>query len=107
MTGEGRTLRSGVGGGRCTCSSCVAALSGAAFAIVFERECQQVFLAAHVEAFAWFSAVFARVRYDSLAAAVNRVLRRRRRVETDRFVALWSHYLFRGRICPPRAGGRE
>ena len=34
------------------------------------------------------------IRYDNLKSAVKQVLRGRRRVETDRFVALRSHYLF-------------
>jgi len=68
--------------------------SGAAFCIAFERETQQAFLEAHVEALEWFGGVFARVRYDNLAAAVKQVFKGRRRVETDRFVALRSHYMF-------------
>jgi hypothetical protein len=38
--------------------------------------------------------VFAEVRYDNLGSAVKKVLRGRRRVETDRLIALRSHYLF-------------
>ena len=34
------------------------------------------------------------VRYDNLTSAVKQVLRGRRRVETDRFVGLRSHYMF-------------
>ncbi len=71
-----------------------ACFSGAAFCMAFRRCTQQAFLEAHVEAFAWFGGVFALVRYDNLAAAVKLVLRGRRREETDRFVALRSHYLF-------------
>jgi transposase len=82
--------------------------SGAAFAIAFERECQQAFLEAHVEAFHWFGGVFGAVRYDNLAAAVKRLLRGRRRVETDRFVALRSHYLFESVFTRPgREGAHE
>jgi hypothetical protein len=53
------------------------------------------------------------VRYDNLGSAVKRVLRGRRRVETDRFVALRSHYLFeseftlRGREGAHEKGGVE
>jgi len=68
--------------------------SGAAFCMAFRRCTQQAFLEGHVEAFAWFGGVFARVRYDNLTSAVKLVLRGRRREETDRFVALRSHYLF-------------
>ena len=71
-----------------------ACFSGAAFVTCFERETQQAFLEAHVEAFVFFGGVFAQVRYDNLRAAVKQVLRGRRRSESDRFVGLRSHYLF-------------
>jgi transposase len=68
--------------------------SGAAFAAVFAHETQQAFLEAHVDAFAFLDGVPALVRYDNLGSAVKQILKGRRRVETDRFVALRSHYLF-------------
>jgi transposase len=75
-----------------------ASFSGAAFCAASLVETQQAFLELHVEAFEWFGGVFAEVRYDNLGAAVKKVLRGRRRVETDRFVALRSHYLFDSRF---------
>lgn len=71
-----------------------ACYSGAAFVIAFERQTQQAFLEAHVEAFRFFDGSFAVIRYDNLGAAVKQVLRGRRRTEQDRFVALRSHYLY-------------
>jgi transposase len=71
-----------------------ACFSGAAFCMAFRRCTQQAFLEGHVEAFAWFDGVFALVRYDNLGSAVKLVLRGRRREQTDRFIALRSHYLF-------------
>lgn len=68
--------------------------SGAAFSMAFRRCTQQAFLEAHVEAFTWFGGVFAVIRYDNPSAAVKLVLRGRRREETDRLIALRSHYLF-------------
>ncbi|MBM4421562.1 MAG: IS21 family transposase [Chloroflexi bacterium] len=79
--------------------------SGAAFVMAFERETQQAFLEAHVEAFRFFAGVFAQVRYDNLAAAVKQVLKGRRRVETDRFVALRSHYLYESVFTRPGKEG--
>jgi transposase len=73
--------------------------SGASFVIAFESESQQAFLEAHVAAFEWFAGVFDLVRYDNLKAAVARVLKGRRRVESDRFVALRSHYRFDSSFC--------
>lgn len=85
-----------------------ACFSGAAFAIAFERETQQAFLEAHVEAFRFFDGVFAVIRYDNLRAAVKKILRGRRRIEQDRFVALRSHYLYESVFTRPgREGAHE
>jgi hypothetical protein len=62
--------------------------------VAFRNETQQAFLEAHVEAFGFLGGVPALVRYDNLTSAVKQVLKGRRRVESDRFVALRSHYLF-------------
>jgi hypothetical protein len=82
-----------------------ACFSGAAFVLAFERETQQGFLEAHVEAFDFFGGVFEQVRYNNLTSAVKRVLRGRRRVEQDRFVALRSHYLFESVFTRPGKEG--
>ncbi len=68
--------------------------SGAAFVRAYPRQTLQAFLDAHARAFAWFGGSFATIRYDNLKSAVKQVLRGRRRIEADRFVALRSHYLF-------------
>jgi len=81
-----------------------ACFSGAGFVMAFERETQQAFLEAHVAALEWFGGVFDVVRYDNLKAAVAQVLKGRRRVESDRFVALRSHYMFESSFC--QAGER-
>lgn len=82
-----------------------ACYSGAAFAIAFERQTQQAFLEAHVEAFRFFDGSFQLVRYDNLRAAVKQILRGRRRVEQDRFVALRSHYLYESAFTRPGKEG--
>ncbi len=90
-----------------------ACYSGAAFVIAFERETQQAFLEAHLEAFHFFGGSFTLIRYDNLRSAVKQVLRGRRRKEQDRFVALRSHYLYesvftrRGREGAHEKGGVE
>jgi transposase len=85
-----------------------ACYSGASFAIAFERQSQQAFLEAHVEAFRFFGGTFALIRYDNLRAAVKQVLRGRRRLEQDRFVALRSHYLYESTFTRAgRAGAHE
>jgi transposase len=68
--------------------------SGAAFAAVFLNETQQAFLEGHADAFEFLGGVPELIRFDNLSSAVKQVLKGRRRVESDRFVALRSHYLF-------------
>ena len=75
--------------------------SGRIFVAAFPRQTQQAFLEAHALAFQWFGGVFPRIRYDNLTAAVRKVLQGRRRLETDRFVAMRSHYLFESIFCRP------
>jgi len=82
-----------------------AAFSGAAFCQASLVETQQAFLELHAEAFEWFGGVFANVRFDNLKSAVKKVLKGRRRVESDRFVALRSHYLFVSEFTTPGIEG--
>jgi hypothetical protein len=58
-----------------------------------------------VEAFEWFGGVFPEIRFDNLKSAVKKVLKGRRRVESDRFVALRSHYLFVSQFMTPGLEG--
>lgn len=73
--------------------------SGAAFVAAFQSETQQAFLEGHVGALEFFGGVFGLIRYDNLRSAVAQVLKGRRRVESDRFVALRSHYGFDSSFC--------
>ncbi len=82
-----------------------ASFSGAVFCQASLVGSQQAFLELHVEAFEWFGGVFAEIRFDNLSSAVKQVLRGRRRVETDRFVALRSHYLFESQFTTPGIQG--
>ncbi len=85
-----------------------ACYSGREFHMAFPRQTQQAFLEGHVAAFAHFGGVFEVLRYDNLKSAVRRVLRGRRRQESDCFVALRSHYLFESEFCRPgKAGASE
>jgi len=79
--------------------------SGAAFSMASPVETQQAFLEGHALAFEWFDGVFAEVRYDNLGSAVKQVLKGRRRIESDRFVALRSHYLFESLFTTPGIAG--
>jgi transposase len=82
-----------------------ASFSGAAFCQASLVETQQAFIELHGQAFEWFGGVFTEIRYDNLTSAVKQVLRGRRRVETDRFVALRSHYLFVSQFTTPGIEG--
>jgi len=82
-----------------------ASFSGAAFCQASLVETQQAFLELHVQAFEWFGGVFAEIRFDNLTSAVKKILKGRRRVESDRFVALGSHYLFCSQFTTPGIEG--
>jgi transposase len=82
-----------------------ASFSGAAFCQASLVETQQAFLELHVQAFEWFGGVFPEIRFDNLKSAVKKVLKGRRRVESDRFVALRSHYLFCSQFTTPGIEG--
>ncbi len=82
-----------------------ASFSGAAFCQASLVETQQAFLELHVQAFEWFGGVFQETRFDNLKSAVKKVLKGRRRVESDRFVALRSHYLFQSQFMTPGIEG--
>ncbi len=96
-----------VGGVPVTCWLFVMRLShsGRAFHVGSGTQAQEAFLEGHVLAFARFGGVPTRVRYDNLKPAVTRVLRGRDRVESERFVALRSHYGFDSFFCRPGISG--
>lgn len=79
--------------------------SGREFHQAFPQLTQQAFLEAHNAAFVYFGGVFATVRYDNLTLAVKKVLQGRMRVETERFIAMRSHYLFQSVFCKPGKEG--
>jgi hypothetical protein len=61
-----------------------------------------------VLAFAALGGVPARIRYDNLKPAVVRVLRGRDRTESERFIALRSHYGYDSFFClPGKEGAHE
>lgn len=85
----------------------IARLSASArgFARAYLNEGQEVFLDGHVRAFEAFGGVPERIRYDNLKAAVVKVLRGRNRSESERFIALRSHYGFDSFFCLPGPPG--
>lgn len=82
--------------------------SGKAFHVAFATQAQEAFLEGHVLAFARLGGVLARIRYDNLKPAVVRVLRGRDRTESERFIALRSHYGYDSFFClPGKEGAHE
>lgn len=79
--------------------------SGRAYPRAYLNEAQEVFLDGHVRAFEHFGGVPGRIRYDNLKAAVERVLKGRSRIESDRFTAMRSHYGFDSFFCQPGIKG--
>jgi transposase len=79
--------------------------SGKGFHRVYANQAQEAFVDGHVRAFDHFGGTPARVRYDNLKPAVARVLMGRSRLETQRFVALRSHYVFDSFYCQPGKDG--
>jgi len=79
--------------------------SGRAFHVAFGTQAQEAFLEGHVLAFNHFGGVPVRIRYDNLGPAVARVLRGRDRIESERFIALRSHYGFDSFFCRPGKDG--
>lgn len=82
-----------------------ACYSGKEFHRAYFKQNQQSFLDGHVAAFNYFGGVFKTIRYDNLTSAVKKVLRGRKRVETEKFIALHSHYLFDAQFCLPGIKG--
>ena len=82
--------------------------SGRALHVAFTSQAQEAFLEGHVLALSHFGGVPARIRYDNLGPAVVRVLKGRDRTESERFIALRSHYGFDSFFCiPGKAGAHE
>ena len=82
-----------------------ACFSGREFHMAFRHQTQQSFIEGHIEAFNYFGGVFKNIRYDNLTSAVKKVLRGRKRIETERFIAMRSHYLFESIFCLPGIQG--
>ncbi|MGH9067953.1 MAG: IS21/IS408/IS1162 family transposase, partial [Acidimicrobiales bacterium] len=79
--------------------------SGDGFHVAFSHQAQEAFLEGHVLGLRALGGVPGRIRYDNLKPAVAKVLFGRERIETERFVALRSHYGFDSFYCHPGIEG--
>lgn len=82
-----------------------ACFSGKEFHMSFRHQNQQAFIEGHIAAFNYFGGIFKIIRYDNLTSAIKKVLRGRKRIETERFIAMRSHYLFEAFFCLPGIQG--
>lgn len=77
--------------------------SGKPFVRAYPWERQEMFLDAHMHAFAYYEGVFPILVYDNLTVAVRQIMRGKGRVEQERFAAFRSYYTFQARFCNPAA----
>lgn len=78
--------------------------SGATYVQAYPGETQEIFFAGHVAAFAFFGGVPQAIWYDNLSSAVQQILRGGGREEQERFISLYSHYLFKAEFCNVASG---
>jgi transposase len=76
--------------------------SGKPFVMAFPTQRQEAFFEGQHQAFNWYQGVPARIGYDNLTLAVQKVLRGRNREEQQSFIAFRSHYLFQSHFAMPR-----
>jgi hypothetical protein len=76
--------------------------SGKPFVMAFPTQRQEAFFEGQDQAFHWYHGIPARVSYDNLTQAVQKVLRGRNREEQQVFIAFRSHYLFESHFAMPR-----
>ncbi|MDA2931033.1 IS21 family transposase [Acidobacteria bacterium AH-259-O06] len=78
--------------------------SGKSFVRAYPWERQEMFFDGHLHAFAYYGGVFPVQVMDNLSLAVRRILRGKKRIEQERFVAFRSYYTFQVRFCTPGEG---
>ena len=76
--------------------------SGKPFVMAFPTQRQEAFFEGQHQAFNWYQGIPARVGYDNLTVAVQKVLLGRNREEQQAFIAFRSHYLFESHFSMPR-----
>jgi hypothetical protein len=81
--------------------------SNVRFVMAFPRQTQEFFFEGHVRAFEFLGGVPARIIYDNLRAAVQKVLRGRERELNKTFAAFSDHFLFEPSFCNPGRGNEK
>ena len=75
--------------------------SGKAFVWAYPHARQEMFFDGHIHGFHHFGGVFPRLVYDNLSSEVLQVLRGKKRIEQESFVAFRSYYTFEACFCNP------
>lgn len=78
--------------------------SGDHFVRLYPCERQQAFFDAHVKAFEYFGGIFPVIIYDNLTAAVQKVLKGKKRILQENFSKFHAYYSFTPRFCNVAAG---
>lgn len=81
--------------------------SGGIYVEAFDCMVQEAFFQGHHHAFFFFGGVPYTLTYDNLKTAVQKILEGRNRIETERFVAFRSAWLFDSRFCNPAKGNEK
>jgi transposase len=78
--------------------------SGRDFVRAYPHARQEMFFNGHIHGFHYFGGVFPRLVYDNLSSAVLKVLKGKKRIEQESFVAFRSYYTFEACFCNPGKG---
>jgi transposase len=78
--------------------------SDACFVKAYPAETSEAFCDGHVSAFAFFGGIPLSILYDNTTIAVAKILKGRKRILTETFSKLQSHYLFKERFGRPGKG---
>jgi len=81
--------------------------SNAVFVKAYPRETTEAFCDGHVSAFAFFGGVPLSIVYDNTTIAVAKILGDGKRVRTQVFTRLQSHYLFADKFARPARGNEK
>jgi len=79
--------------------------SGASFHVAYPAQTQSAFLEGVALGLEFLGGTAPIVRFDNLKQAVARILRGKRRIQQDRFIAFRSHYLFQADFTTPGLQG--
>ncbi len=77
------------------------------FVRAYPRECTESFWDGHVQAFKFFGGVPSRISYDNSRIAIQQITGCHKRVLTDGFLRLQSHYLFVPHFCAVRRANEK